>query len=118
MRFGERVDHNCEKYQVFAENLQFVKVYKDLGVYVDIKRRFLEHVNLVVGRTSSMIIDLLRCTVCRSTEFVVSLWVSNVLPLLMYVSCVWNAKSRLKAEFVAKTLDKGDLWYVRDGKCR
>ena len=36
MRFGEWVDGNCEKYQMFGESLQFVKVYKHLGVYVDV----------------------------------------------------------------------------------
>ena len=92
MRFGERVDGNCEKYQIFGESLQFVKVYKDLGVYVDVKLRFHEHVNLVVGRASSMISNLLRCTVCRSTEFMVSLWVSHIRPLIEYGSCVWNVK--------------------------
>ena len=40
MRFGERVDYNCEKYQIFSESLQFVKVHEDLGVYVDIKLTF------------------------------------------------------------------------------
>ena len=34
MRFGQRVNDNCEKYQIFGESLQFVKVYKDLGVYI------------------------------------------------------------------------------------
>ena len=91
-RFGERVDNNCEKYQIFGVSLQFVKVYKDPGVYVDVKLRFHEHVNLVVGRASSMISDLLRCTVGRSTEFMVSLCVSHVRPLLGYGSCVWNVK--------------------------
>ena len=42
MRFGERVDNNCQKYQTFGGSLQFVKVYKDLGVYVDVKLRFHE----------------------------------------------------------------------------
>ena len=29
---------------------------------------------------------------CRSTKFMVSLWVSHVRPLLEYGSCVWNVK--------------------------
>ena len=93
LRFGERIDDNCEKYQTFGKNLQFVMVYKDLGVYVDLKLRFHEHVNLVVGRASSLISNMLRCTVCRSTEFKVSLWVSHVGTLLEYGSCVWNVEN-------------------------
>ena len=48
MRYGELVDDNCEKYQIFGESLRFVKVYKDLGVYLNVKLRNHEHVNLVV----------------------------------------------------------------------
>ena len=92
MSFGERIDDNREKYQKFGESLQLVKVYKDLGIYVYVKFGFHEHVNLVVGRDSPMISNLSRCTVCRSTEFMVSLWVSHVRPLLEYGSCVWNLK--------------------------
>ena len=46
MRFGKGVDDNCEKYEIFGESLQCVKLYKDVGVYVDVKLRFHEHVNL------------------------------------------------------------------------
>ena len=72
MRFGNRIGNNCGNYQIFGESLQFLKVYKDLGVYVDVKLRFHKHVYLVVGRASSMFSNLLRCTVCCSTEFMVS----------------------------------------------
>ena len=34
---------------MFGEGLQFVKVYSHLAIYVDVKLRFHEHVNLVVG---------------------------------------------------------------------
>ena len=33
-RFSEWVDNNCEKYQIFGESLQLVKVYKALGIYI------------------------------------------------------------------------------------
>ena len=54
-RFGERVDDNCEKHQIFGESLKFVTVYKDLGTYVVVKLRFNKHLSLVVGRAISMI---------------------------------------------------------------
>ena len=63
-----------------------------IGVYVDVNLRFHEHVNLEVGRASSMISNLLRCTVCRSAELMVSFWVSHIRPLLEYSSCAWNVK--------------------------
>ena len=73
IRFGEWVENNSKKCEIFGESLQFVNVYKDQGVCANVKLRFHEHVNLVVGRASSMISNLLRYTVCRSTDFIVSL---------------------------------------------
>ena len=109
IRFGEWVENNSKKCEIFGESLQFVNVYKDLGVYVDVKLRFHEHVNLVVGRASSMISNLLRCTVCRSTKLMVSLRVLHVRPLLDYGRCVRNDKY-LRTDWwfgvVAKTLGK------------
>ena len=67
-----------------------------------------------------MISNLLRCTVCRSTEFMVSLWVSHVRLMLEYGSYVWNVKYLMDArrvESLQKTLDEGDSWPVRDGIC-
>ena len=61
-----------------------------MGVIVDALLRFHNHVDLVVGRTSSMINNLLRSTVCRGKEFMTTLWVSHVRPLIEYGSCVWN----------------------------
>ena len=77
-----------------GDSLHFVYVFKVLGVYVDVKLRFRENVDLVVGRAKSMISSLLRCTVCLSTKFMVSLWVSHFRPFLGYGSCVWNVKCR------------------------
>ena len=45
---------------------------------------------------------------CRSTDFIVSVWVSHVCMFLEYGKCVWNVKlSTLCSEagVVAKTLD-------------
>lgn len=91
VRFGDR-SHSpnpCE-YRINGERLQFVRGYKDLGVKVDSVMRFHGHIDLVCGRVGSMISNLLRSTVCRSVEFMVSLWVSHVRPLMEYGSCIWN----------------------------
>ena len=34
--------------------------------------------------------NLLRSTVCRDAEFMVTLWVTHIRPLIEYASCVWN----------------------------
>lgn len=59
---------------------------------MDFKIRFNKHVNLVVCRVSSMTSNLLRYTVCRSSELMFSFWVSHIPPLLKYGSCVSNVK--------------------------
>ena len=63
MRFVERIDKNYENYQIFGESMHFDNIYKDVGVYVDIKMRSHEPVGLVVGRARCTISDLLRCSV-------------------------------------------------------
>ena len=59
---------------------------------MDVKLKIHKHVNLVVGQASFMISNQFKCTVCHSTEFMVSLWVSHVHLLLEHGNCVWNVK--------------------------
>ena len=49
-RFTEQIGKNSESYQIFGGNLQFVNVYKDLGVNVGVKIRFHGHVKHWVGQ--------------------------------------------------------------------
>jgi len=77
-------------YHINGHVLEFVSTYRDLGVIVDTKLRFHAHVNTVVGKAGALMGDLLRSTICRSMDFMVSLFVSHVRPLLDYCSAVWN----------------------------
>ena len=94
MRFGERMtgmdDSDSDGYNIGGTALEFVRSYRDLGVYVDVALRFHSHINIIVGRTGAMISNLLRSTVCRDSEFMVTLWVTHVRPLIEHNSCVWN----------------------------
>ena len=91
MRFGERLhEARVLDYQISGETLRFVEVYRDLGVVVDSSLRFHRHVDIVVGKAGSMISNLLRSTVCRSVEFMLTLWVTHVRSIIEYGSCVWN----------------------------
>ena len=90
MRFGSFDMATQPHYTITGVPLTFHVKYKDLGVIVDPKLRFHDHVDFVVGRTSSMINNLLRSTVCRSSFFMTTLWVSHVRPLVEFNSCVWN----------------------------
>ena len=92
MRFGRKnVDTvSTVEYVIDGQGLEFVSSYRDLGVVVDCSLRFHVHVNIVVGKAGGLMGDLLRSTVCRSKDFMVSLFVSHIRPLIDYCSCVWN----------------------------
>ena len=92
MRFGGRssVATVPAKYSVNGRELAVVSSYRDLGVIIDPSLKFHLHVNSVVGKAGSLMGDLLRSTVCRAREFMVTLFTSHIRPLLDYCSCVWN----------------------------
>ena len=70
--------------------LRVVPEFRDLGVIVDSRLRFHQHIRMVYGRTSAMMGDLLRSTVCRSADFMVTLFISHIRPTIEYCSSVWN----------------------------
>ena len=68
-----------------------VHTYKNLGVIIDSKPRFNEHIRVVVGKAGGLMNELLRSTVCRNREFMVTLFVSHFRPIIDYCSSyVWN----------------------------
>ena len=77
-------------YRICGVTVRHLTKFMDLGIIVDESLKFHHHIDLVVGRTSSMITNLLRSTVCRDAEFMMTLWVSHVRPLIEYGCCVWN----------------------------
>ena len=90
VRFGSAAMEGQPEYEILGVPVAFRTKYRDLGVTVDSRLRFHDHVDIVVGRVSSMISNLLRSTVCRSPLFMTTLWVSHIRPLLEFNSCVWN----------------------------
>ena len=92
MRFGAREDtsDNGSRYNIGGVPLQFVSTYRDLGVIVDVRLRFHSHADVVIGKTGGMLSNLLQSTVCRDPEFMVTLWVSHIRPIIEFDSCVWN----------------------------
>ena len=92
MRFGENstVPEDSHRYTIYGNHLKFVDNYKDLGVVVSRDLKFHKHVDIVVGRTAAISNNLLLTTVCRSKEFMVTLWVSHIRPLMEYGSPLWN----------------------------
>ena len=60
-------------YEISGETLMFLEVYKNLSVVADFSLRFHRHVYIVVRKAVSMISNLLRSTVFRSVEFMLTL---------------------------------------------
>ena len=92
IRFGggrEDVSHRSP-YTLEGANLEYVKSHRDLGVVVDDSLRFHIHINSVVRKAGALMGNLLRATKCRAREFMVTLFVSHVRPIIDYCSCVWN----------------------------
>ena len=65
-------------------------VHRDLGVLIDRSLKFHGHIEAAVCRASGLANSLLRSTVSRSKDFMMTLFVSHIRPLLDYCSCVWN----------------------------
>ena len=70
--------------------LKMVTVHRDLGIKVDSRLRFHEHVREVVQKAGGLAEDLLHSIVCRSTESMVSLFISHIIPILDFSSIVWR----------------------------
>ena len=64
--------------------------YRVLGVVVDAKLKFHQHVRSVVGKAGGMMGNLLRSTICLSEEFMFTLFVTHIRPIIDYCSTVWN----------------------------
>ena len=92
MRFGRGVHSNEDLtcYYIEDHQLQYVDSYKDLGVIVDTSLRFHQHIRVLTGKAGGLMGELLRSTVCRTKEFMVTIFVSNIRPLIDYCSCLWN----------------------------
>ena len=78
------------QYFLQGRALKFVTAHRDLGVSVDTSLRFHHHIRVVAAKAGGLANCLLRSTVCRSSEFMLPLYVAHIRPLIEYASCVWN----------------------------
>ena len=78
------------QYNINGECLPFVETARDLGVMIDNKLKFHNHVRMVVGKASSLCSNILKTTVCRKKEFLMPLFIAHVRPILEFASCVWS----------------------------
>ena len=94
IRFGPRSEGtmvpNHSVYFLNGTELPAVESQRDLGVLVDSSLRFHVHVNAIVGEASGLASQILRGTVCREVDFMVTLFISHIRPILDYASSVWG----------------------------
>ena len=89
MHFGGR-EAQHSTYTLAGHRLKSASIYKDLGVWVDNKLKFHHHARVVAGRAGGIMSNLLRSTVCREANFMISLYTSHIRPAMDYCCCLWN----------------------------
>ena len=62
----------------------------DLGVLVDVTMKFHDHIRNVAHKAGGLAESLLKSTVCRSPQFMLSLLTTHIRPIMEYCSCIWN----------------------------
>ena len=77
-------------YKVNGCNIKFVQSHSVLGVLVDPDLKFHVHVRRVAAVAAGLTANLLGCTLCRDSDFLMNLYVSHVRPKLEYGSQLWN----------------------------
>ena len=92
MRFcrGSALVRGGFRYNLGGVPLDFVDEYKDLGVLVDVKLRFHSHIQSVARKAAGMANNLLRSTVNRDADFMMTLFISHIRPIMDYCSCLWS----------------------------
>ena len=95
IRYGKKSVIEQVAYSIYGTNLLFVDSYKHLRIVIDSGLNFHAHINVVIGKAGALINNLLRSTICRSFEFMLTLYVSHIRPTIEYGSCVWNVGYRI-----------------------
>ena len=78
------------EYFLDGSPLPICRTHSDLGLMVDDKLKFHDHISSVAHKAYGLCQSFLKSTVCRTPEFMMFLLTSHVRPLMEYASCVWN----------------------------
>ena len=72
MSFGGKSETDQVAYSIYGTSLIFVDSYEDPGITIDSELKFHAHINAMIGKAGAIINNLLRSTVCRSLEFMLT----------------------------------------------
>ena len=70
--------------------ISFVFSHKDLGILIDNILKFHSHIRKLVCFVNSLTNNIILSAVCRKADFILNIYVSHIIPLLEYGSCLWN----------------------------
>lgn len=94
LRLGPRSLGECTRgvspYKVGAENIPFSAAHSDLGVKVDRKLKFHDHIRATAGACNALATNIFSSTICRDPDFVLTTYKTLVRPKLEYGSTIWN----------------------------
>lgn len=79
-----------QEYMVNDAPLLEKTAHRDLGILLDSSLKFHDHIRETVFKARGTAINLLKSTVCRSPNFMVTLFVTHIRPILDFGSTVWN----------------------------
>ena len=70
--------------------IQLQSSARDLGVEIDINLKFHSHIRTVANKAYGVSNNLLRGTICRTPEFMKSIFIAHIRPIIDYCSPIWN----------------------------
>ena len=79
-----------QHYYLDSSQLSLTDSPKDLGILVDNTLRFHAHVKMTVNKAAGLANNLLKATLCRSADFMTTIFKTHVRPILEFGSPVWH----------------------------
>ena len=76
-------------YFIGDQPIKDVNNHKDLGVRVDASLKFHLHIREIAGKAGGIGFSILKGTLCRSPDFMKSVFISHVRPILDFASVAW-----------------------------
>ena len=92
LRFCRPVHLIPDPFPLYVNSIELLvsDYQRDLGVIVDSTLKFHHHVSSITTKASGVVTSLLSSTVNRTPEFMRSIYISHIRPLLEFASPLWN----------------------------
>ena len=119
MRFGRHRNlATTLSYMIGGFNIPRVESARDLGIIVDEELKFHTHARSVSCKASGLSMNILKTTLCRSEEFMKTILITYLRPLIEFSSCVWSSGyicylmlEKVQRRWKKRIIGMGDLGY-------